>query len=302
MKTEPPIAETFLSVIIVTYNSAKDIGGCLASIPRTLAGGAVEGIVVDNASNDTTTRDIKTNYPWVTLIEAGGNLGFSKANNLGFDRSSGAFILFLNPDTAINSETLESCLARLTSQPQIGIISPRLLLADGSLDLACRRAIPTAWDGFTRASGLAKKFPRSRLFAGYNLTWMPEEGTYPVGSVNGAFMLTSRRVLSRIGLFDERFFMYAEDLDLCLRCSQAGYQVIYDGSHSILHLKGQSSRQNSQMLADCVFTSTRDLYLKHFNIQNSLLTRAKYTFLFWLWSRVNRLRKKRAHHTEARPL
>ena len=302
MKTEAPIAENFLSVIIVTYNSAKDIGGCLASIPRELSGGGVEVIVVDNASEDATTRDIKTNYPWVTVIEAGGNLGFGKANNLGFDRSSGAYILFLNPDTVIDAGALEWCLARLANEPRTGIISPRLILADGSLDLACRRAIPTAWDGFTRASGLAKKFPRVRFLAGYNLTWLPEDGTYPVGSVNGAFMLTSRRVLSRIGLFDERFFMYGEDLDLCLRCTQAGYQVVYDGSHSILHLKGQSSRQNSHALSECVFASTRDFYLKHFNIRNSPLTRARYAFLFWLWSRVNRFRTQRANHKEARPL
>jgi N-acetylglucosaminyl-diphospho-decaprenol L-rhamnosyltransferase len=302
VKTEPSITGAFLSVIIVTYNSAKDIGACLASIPHELTGGRVEVIVVDNASEDTTTRDIKASHPWVTVIEAGGNLGFSKANNVGFDRATGDHILFLNPDTVINAAALEWCLARIAGEPRIGIISPRLVLADGSLDLACRRAIPTVWDGFTRASGLAKIFPRVRFLAGYNLTWLPEDGTYPVGSVNGAFMLTSRRVLSRIGLFDERFFMYGEDLDLCLRCTQAGYQVVYDGRHSILHLKGQSSRQNSHALADCVFTSTRDFYLKHFNVGNSPITRAKYTLLFWLWSRANRFRAKRAHHKEARPL
>ena len=115
-------------------------------------------------------------------------------------------------------------------------------------------------------------------------------------------MLMPRRVLTRIGVFDEQFFMYGEDLDLCLRCSRAGYKVIYDGRHSIVHLKGASSSKSSAVMSDAVFTSTKLFYLKHFNVRNSRLTKLKYDLLFWVWSRVNRLRAQMSGHAKAQPV
>ena len=291
-----------LSIIIVTYNSIDEISGCLSSVPATLRRAGVETLVVDNASQDGTPDCIRRNFPQVRVIDAGENLGFSKANNRGFDAATGEYILFLNPDTVLNSEALEACLDRLMSEPQIGVISPRLVLANGNIDLACRRSIGTTWDGLTRASGLSRWMPHVPLFSGYNLTYLPEGDTYPVGAVNGAFMLMPRRVLTRIGLFDEQFFMYAEDLDLCLRCTRAGYKVIYDGRHSIIHLKGQSSSKSSSAMSEAVFTSTKLFYLKHFNVRDSQFTRFKFDLLFGLWARVNKLRARLAGHRAARPL
>ena len=291
-----------LSIVIVTCNSIADIPACLSSIPRRVSHGPVEVIVVDNASQDGTPTYIRQNFPGATVMDAGANLGFSKANNMGYELSSGEFVLFLNPDTVLNENALEHCLGRLMREPEIGIISPRLLLADGSLDLACRRSIPTIWDGITRASGLSKWLPTVPLFAGYNLTYLPVDQTYTVGAVNGAFMLTSRRVLTRIGIFDEQFFIYGEDLDLCLRCARAGYKVIYDGTQSIIHLKGQSSNKAPKMMSEAVFVSTKLFYLKHFNIRNSRRTKLKFDFLFWLWSRTNRVRAALSGHNRARPL
>jgi GT2 family glycosyltransferase len=216
-----------LSVLIVTYRSRHEIGECLASIPRQISGRSVEIIVVDNHSDDGTAGYVSEHFSEVRVVPLPENCGFSKANNVALAAASGETILFLNPDTVVTLAALQACLERLAAEPQIGIISPRLEIEPGVIDPACRRSIPTIWDGFTRASGLSTLFPKSAVFAGYNLTYLPEDGTYEVGAVNGAFMMITRRVLDRVGPLDEQFFMYGEDLDFCYRCQLAGYRVVY---------------------------------------------------------------------------
>lgn len=291
-----------LSVLIVSYESAGEIVGCLESIPTRLTFGTVEVIVVDNDSKDATTEIIENKFPHVRLIRAGGNLGFSHSNNLAYPHTTGRVILYLNPDTIVNTAALESCLTRIITEPKLGILSPRLIQADGSLDLACRRSIPSVWDGFTRASGLAKFFPNVKCFAGYNLTYLPENGTYPVGSVNGAFMMIRRDVLDEVGLLDEQFFMYGEDLDLCFRCHRAGYQVIYDGGQTIVHLKGQSSAKNYRTASRQIFIATEQFYQKNFNPNHSAIIRWKYRCLFWLWRAFAATIALLVGHKRARPL
>ncbi|MEI9894329.1 MAG: glycosyltransferase family 2 protein [Chthoniobacter sp.] len=291
-----------LSVIIVTYRSAKDIVACLHSLPRQLLGRGIEVIVVDNASPDETESLVREGFPWVRLISAGGNLGFSRANNRGTAEAVGEHILFLNPDTIVNEAALLAGLERVRAEPGIGIYSPKLVLADGSMDLACRRSIPTVWDGFTRASGLARCFPHVRSLAGYNLTYLPEDGTYDVGAVNGAFMLISRRHLARIGLFDERFFMYGDDLDLCLRCTRAGLRVVYDGRYAIIHLKGQSSAKEYKAMSHEVFRGTKQFYLKHFNPDRSRWRKWQFDALFGCWEMATRVLSQLRGHKLARPL
>ena len=222
-----------LSVVIVAYQSRDEIGPCLGSLPRRIAGRAIEVIVVDNSPGDGTGERVRRDFPWVDYLAAEANLGFGRANNRGYARSRGEHVLFLNPDTVANEAALAHCVARLGAEPRIGLLSPRLELADGSMDLACRRSIPTLWDGFCRASGLAAAFPRKAWFAGYNLTHLPVDGTYDVGAINGAFMLAPRPVLAAVApdgeVFDERFFMYGDDLDLCIRVARAGWRIVYDG-------------------------------------------------------------------------
>ena len=283
-------SQPILSVLIVTYCSQHEIGDCLNSIPPRIRARAVEIVVADNHSDDGTVEYVREHFPAVRLLALEENHGFSKANNLALDASTGETILFLNPDTVVNLAALEACLERLAAEPRIGIISPRLEMAGGAMDPACRRSIPTVWDGFTRASGLSEVFPKSSLFAGYNLTYLPKDGTYEVGSVYGAFMMITRRVLDQIGPLDERFFMYGEDLDFCYRCHLAGYQVIYDGRQTIIHYKGRSSTQNYRVLSRQVFTATEQFYQKHFNPKNSWLVLWKYRALLRLWYFFSRLR------------
>jgi N-acetylglucosaminyl-diphospho-decaprenol L-rhamnosyltransferase len=298
-----------LSVIVVAYRSRDELGACLGSLPRELGGRPVEVCVVDNSRDaDGTGEVVRQQFPWVDYVVPETNLGFGRANNLGFARSSGECVLFLNPDTAGAAATIAHCVARVRAEPETGLISPQLRLADGAMDLACRRGIPTVWDGFCRASGLAARFPRRAVFNGYNLTHLPAGGTYAVGAINGAFMLGRREVLGRVanprphGVFDARFFMYGDDLDLCLRVAAAGYRVVYDGRVVYTHLKGRSVAQDYAPMARAIFDANRDVLLKHRNPQNRTLVRWGYRAAFGLWKRVALLRARWTGRREVRPL
>ncbi len=283
-----------LSVIVVAYRSRDELPACLASIPRRIAGRPVEVVVVDNSRDaDGTTAWIRNEFPWVDCVVPEANLGFGRANNLGFRRTTGECVLFLNPDTLVNEAALAQCVKRVRDEPGIGLVSPRLELADGSMDLACRRSVPSLWDGFCRASGLAAAFPRTALFAGYNLTHLPVDGTYDVGMINGAFMLGRREVLAAVAgsdgsVFDERFFMYGDDIDLCIRMGRAGRRIVYDGRVRITHLKGVSVAKEYETMSAAIFDANRDVYLKHFG--HSAFARWKWRLAFGAWKLAARLR------------
>lgn len=297
-----------LSIVIVAYKSCDEIGSCLAALPRTLAGRDVEIVVVDNSPGDGAGDIVLGQFPHIQYVPAATNLGFGRANNLGYARAHPAseFVLFLNPDTLGGGSALAHCVERLRSDEQIGLISPKLVLADGTMDFACRRSIPTLWDGFCRASGLAAAFPHVSWFAGYNLTHLPENGTYDVGAINGAFMLAPRRVLQLIALdgrvFDEAFFMYGDDLDLCIRVARAGWRIVYDGAVTITHLKGVSVAKDYEKMSAAIFDANRDVYLKHFNLEQSRWVRLKYLWAFGTWKAVARWRARRRRHRQVRPL
>jgi N-acetylglucosaminyl-diphospho-decaprenol L-rhamnosyltransferase len=297
---------TAISVIIVCYKSREEIGPCLASLPKVVAGHPVTVTVVDNYSADGIGNIIPDKFPWVNYVNPLENLGFGRANNLGYAQSGGEYVLFLNPDTVVNVHALEHCLGRLKVDETIGLISPQLVLADGSMDQACRRSIPTLWDGFCRASGLAGIFSNTPLFSGYNLTHLPVDGTYEVGAINGAFMLAPRQVIEKIApdgkIFDEAFFMYGDDLDLCIRVARAGWKIIYEGRVSIIHLKGTSVAKDFETMSQAIFDANRDVYLKHFNPGNSTLIRWKYEVTFGAWKWISLLRARLRGHRRVKPV
>lgn len=294
-----------LSVIIVAYRSRGELPACLASIPRQLAGRTVEVVVVDNSRDaDGTVTWLKKDFPSVDGVVPEANLGFGRANNLGFRRTTGECVLFLNPDTIVNEAALAQCVQRVLAEPAIGLISPRLELADGTMDLACRRSVPSLWDGFCRAVGLAAAFPRTALFAGYNLTHLPPDGTYDVGMINGAFMLGRRTFLAEIAdpagaVFDERFFMYGDDIDLCIRVGAARRRIVYDGRVRITHLKGVSVAKEFEAMSTAIFDANRDVYLKHFGA--TTLARWKWRLAFGAWKLAARLRATRRGRRRVQP-
>jgi N-acetylglucosaminyl-diphospho-decaprenol L-rhamnosyltransferase len=298
-----------LSIIIVAYQSRDEIGACLASLPPVLAladkpRAAVEIIVVDNSPGDGADAISRSQFPHVRYLASAANIGFGRANNLAYAQSRGEYVLFLNPDTVCNSAALTHCLTRLRDDPGIGLISPKLVLADGTMDFACRRGIPTLWDGFCRAAGLAAAFPRTAFFAGYNLTHLAADGTFEVGAINGAFMLAPRAALKAVApddrVFDEDFFMYGDDLDLCIRVARAGWKIIYDGRVQITHLKGVSVAKDYDRMARAIFDANRDVYLKHFG--RSRLARWKYAAAFGAWKMIALTRAKLRGHRRVRPI
>ncbi|MCL5666971.1 MAG: glycosyltransferase family 2 protein [Patescibacteria group bacterium] len=195
---------------------------------------SAEVIVVDNGSNDGTLDWLKANSYKLKAIQNINN-GFAAGNNLGIKKACGRYILLLNPDTKVEPDTFKTMLDFMESRPEVGISGCKLIKADGKLDLACRRRFPNPWNSFKRL------FLQDNTY--YNYSDIDENQSMEVDSVVGAFMLVRKLVIKKIGLLDETFFMYGEDLDWCWRCKEAGYKVWYLPKTSITHYKGESSRQ-----------------------------------------------------------
>lgn len=234
------------------------------SLERALQGIDSEVIVVDNASADGSVDMLRNQFPWVHVIESSVNLGFSKANNLGIQIARGEFIVLLNPDTIVQEDTFRGMLEFFEKTPDAGMAGCKVLNPDGSLQLACRRSFPSPWVSFTKISGLSTLFPKSKLFARYNLTYLDENATYEVDAISGSFMMIRHSLVKQIGGLDERFFMYGEDLDWCYRVKESGLKVYYVHSTQIIHFKGESTKR-STINETKVFYEAMHLFVKkHF--------------------------------------
>jgi N-acetylglucosaminyl-diphospho-decaprenol L-rhamnosyltransferase len=207
---------------------------------------------------------VSAEFPWVTLIRSPRNGGFANGNNQGLARSRGAAIMLLNPDTLMPAGGIAGLLDALAAHPEAGIVGPRLLRPDGSMHLACRRSFPTPSIAFYRLSGLSQLFPRSPRFGRYNLTFVDPGIALEVDSVCGACMLLRRAVFERLGPLDERFFMYGEDLDWCLRTRQAGWTVRYEPAIVVQHQHGAASRKRALRTTYYFFHAMDLFYRKHY--------------------------------------
>lgn len=236
-----------ISVIIVSYNVKEFLRGALKSVFHALESGKLTGevFVVDNDSEDDSVRMVQEEFPQVRLHALKENLGFGKANNIALREATGDYLLLLNPDTIVAEDTLEKMIAFMRSNPKAGMSGCKLLNADGSFQLSCRRGFPTPWASFTKLFGLSSLFPNSKLFAQYNLTYLPVNETYEVDALGGAFMLLSREAYEKTQGFDEDYFMYGEDLDLCFRVKKAGLAVYYAPVTATIHFKGESTKRSS---------------------------------------------------------
>ena len=249
-----------LSIVIVNWNVRELLRRCLASIavsdalfvegtqpPAQNAGGAkrrwfAEVIVVDNASTDDSVSMLAEGFSWVQVIPNRGNLGFTKANNQGLAASRGRYVLFLNPDTEATPQAIGQMLAYAEDHPNVGVIGPQLRYGDGSVQ-SSRRRFPTLATFFLESTVLQQRWPRNRILDRYFVLDKPDDAISQVDWVVGACMLVRRSVLDAIGGFDEGFFMYSEELDLCHRAVDAGWQVVYDPQAVVTHYEGKSSEQ-----------------------------------------------------------
>lgn len=235
-----------LSIIIVSYNTKELLDDCLKSIQASAKGISHEVFVIDNNSKDGTVEFIKSNYPQVKLIANSQNLGFSKANNIALKKARGDLIIVLNPDTKLMSDTLSQMVNFIKhADPEIAVATCRVELPNGDLDRDCRRLFPTPWRAFCHFSKLSSIFPKSRIFGAYQMGYISDSKEHEIDSCAGAFMLVKKPALDKVGLFDEDFFFYGEDLDLCARFKDAGYKIVYTPITKITHYKGAASGMKS---------------------------------------------------------
>lgn len=253
-----------ISIIIVNYNVKDFLAQCLSSLRDALDGLESEILVIDNDSQDGSKEYLPKKFPEVSYTWLKENIGFGAANNIGINQAKGQYILLLNPDTLIEQDTIHKMIAFMDKEPKTGIAGCRVLNADGSFQLACRRGLPTPWASFCKLFGLQSLFPKSPIFAQYNLTYKSELETYDVDALIGAFMFCRREALFESGGFDTDFFMYGEDLDLCHRVKQLGWNIRYYHEPTIIHFKGESSRRSS-MNEIMVFYDAMEIFAnKHF--------------------------------------
>jgi N-acetylglucosaminyl-diphospho-decaprenol L-rhamnosyltransferase len=270
-----------LAIVIVNYNTREDLRGCLLSLPQGREDLNAQVVVVDNCSQDGSAEMVREEFPGVKLISTDHNGGYAYANNIGlravgFDAAAPPallprYALLLNPDTVLPPDALKAVVAFMDANPDIGVLGPRLVRADGSLDKACRRSFPTPAVSFYRLAGLSKLFPHSPRFARYNMTYLDEDQQADVDAVVGAFMLMRSQALERAGLLDEIFFMYGEDLDLCYRIKRQGWQIVYYPAVTVLHLKGAASRKASRRAITAFYDAMKLFHDKHYRRQTFFL-------------------------------
>lgn len=258
-----------LSVVIVSYKVKELLRQCLYSLIRALENIDSEIFVVDNASFDGTPDMIKELFPEVILMELKENCGYAKANNKALKLSKGEYILLLNPDTIVYPDTIKKMISLMDSQKDIGASTCKVVLLDGSLDLACRRSFPRTIDLFWKEIGFSKLFPNNKFFSRYNLLYLDENKSYDVECIVGAFMFIRKKVLDTIGLLDENFFMYGEDLDLCYRIIKSGWRIHYFPEAIIIHHKGASSIKHKAQSKIEFYRAFKILYKKYYAQANT---------------------------------
>lgn len=252
-----------LSVIIVNYNVKFYLEQCLESVRRASQKLEVETFVVDNFSTDGSVAYLRDRFPEVHFIENRDNVGFSRANNQAIRQSRGRYVLLLNPDTIVAEDTLVRFVTFMDAHPEVGGAGARMLNADGSFAPESRRGLPTPFVAFCKMSGLASLFPKSRLFGRYYMRYLDEREMNEIEIISGAYMMLRRAAIDKVGLLDEDFFMYGEDIDLSYRLLKGGYKNYYLPAH-ILHYKGESTAKNSYRYAYTFYQAMRLFFRKHY--------------------------------------
>jgi N-acetylglucosaminyl-diphospho-decaprenol L-rhamnosyltransferase len=227
-----------VDAVVVSYRSRELLRQCLFSLYEHGAGRPMSVHVVDNASRDGSVEMISRSFPDFDLIPSDRNLGFAAANNLAVARGSAEYVLILNPDTVVGPGALAALLEVMDEHPEVGICGPALVRADGRPDHAARRSFPTPLSAFGWFTRLSRLPGAPSALTAYTA---PSVAAGPVDAVNGAFMLARRTALDQVGGFDEGYWMYMEDLDLCYRLAQAGWTTWYEPSVTVTHVKGGSA-------------------------------------------------------------
>jgi GT2 family glycosyltransferase len=262
-----------LSIIILSYNTKDLTLQCLKSIysnPLSPALGSQEVIVVDNASTDGSSEAINKTYPQVIFIQSSTNKGFAGGNNLGFKIAKGEYWLVLNSDTELYQGCLDKLIDFMDQHPKVGALTPRVELTDGRLDLACHRGMPTPWNALTYFLNLEKLFPGLPIFSGYHQLYQNFTKPHKIDATAATAMIVRQKTIDEIGVLDEQFFLYGEDLDWCKRITDAGWEIWYYPEAKVLHYKSASGKKKQkneavrQKSINYFYDTMKQFYEKHY--------------------------------------
>jgi GT2 family glycosyltransferase len=270
-----PIA---LEVVIVSHGAEALLRRCLRSLQEhPPAGGGMQVTVVDSGSPDATPDMVAREFPAVRLLRQ-GNIGFSAANNLALRESAANAVLLLNPDTEVYAGTLDAALRRLRSEPRIGMVGVKLVTQSGELDHACKRSFPTPLSALAHFTGVGRGEEVGEALSQYRATHLGDDEPGEVDAVNGAFMLCRAEAIREVGLLDEGYWLYMEDLDWCHRFWDAGWKVFYEPAGAALHVKGASSGSRRAPRQEIAFHRGMARFYRRFDAprSNTLLNAAVY--------------------------
>ena len=270
-----------LSIIIVNYNVAYFLEHCLYSVRDACKNIESEVFVVDNNSVDNSLSMLREKFPEVKLIANKDNKGFSKANNQAIRVSKGEYVLLLNPDTVVEEDTFEKCIEFMDSHPDAGGLGVKMIDGNGKLLPESKRGFPTPWVSFCKMSGLIKLFPTSKRFAGYYMGHLSYDDTNPVDVLAGAFMLMRKETLDKVGLLDEDYFMYGEDIDLSYRITKGGYKNYYFPEARIIHYKGESTKKGSLNYVYTFYNAMDIFAKKHLSSRQGKMLSVLIKFAIW---------------------
>ena len=253
-----------LSVIIVNYNVKHFLEQCLHSVLKASKNLSHEIFVVDNNSVDGSAQLIREKFSDVHFIANTENVGFSKANNQAIKLAKGEYILFLNPDTVVEEDTFEKVISFMDANQAAGGVGVKMIDGKGIFLPESKRGLPTPWVAFCKMFGLSKLFPKSKKFSRYHLSYLNENKIHEIDVLAGAFMFVRKSVLDKVGLFDETFFMYGEDIDLSYRIQLGGYKNYYYPETTIIHYKGESTKKGSLNYVKVFYNAMVIFAKKHF--------------------------------------
>jgi len=251
-----------LSIIILNYNTKDLLSNCLDSLYAARNEVDFETIVVDNASSDGSTDMVESKFKWVTLIKSDKNIGFSAGNNLAKSVAKGKYILFLNSDTLMKKGTLKRCVQYLEDNEEVGAMTCRTLLPDGSDDKDARRSFPTPWVALTHFSYLDRIFPTSKLFSKYWYGYLSTDVEHEVDVLQGAFFLSPKSILDEVGWFNEEYFLNGEDIDLSWCIKNKGWKIIYYPDVSIIHIKKGTKKTNRKLQVEMSGVKAMEIFYR----------------------------------------
>ena len=260
-----------ISIIIVNYNVKYFLEQCLQSVHKAIKHIDAEVFVVDNNSVDRSVEMVAEKFPWVKLIANKENTGFSVANNQAMRIAKGDYFLLLNPDTIVEEDTFEKCITFMDKTPNAGGLGVKMVDGKGKFLPESKRSLPTPAVAFYKIFGLSKLFPKSKRFGAYHLGHLPENKTNEADILAGAYMLMRKEALDKVGLLDETFFMYGEDIDLSYRLILGGYKNYYFPETRIIHYKGESTKKGSLNYVFMFYKAMIIFAQKHFSTKNAWL-------------------------------